>query len=233
MIGVIIPARNEAQRIERCLESVRAAISATSQRALVVVVADACCDDTARRAQALADKVLTTSEGCVGGARRAGCAAAIEEGCEWLAHTDADSEVPPEWLLTQRASNAALYCGTVRLGPSRWLSPTVRRLYASRYRGQNGHQHVHGANFGIDVLAYRQLGGFASLASHEDVDLVRRAERAGLTIAWCARAPVLTSARLNARAPEGFAAYLARLAVECNVEIPTRDADALRVAASS
>ena len=43
--------------------------------------------------------------------------------------------------------------------------------------------------------------------------VVRRAQEAGLTVAWSTAAPVMTSARRTARAPGGFAGHLA--ATEC------------------
>src|SRR5699024_7601881 len=85
--------------------------------------------------------------------------------------------------------------------------------YLEGYHPGPGHRHIHGANIGISARAYRQLGGFDPLPVHEDVQLVRRAQAAGLTVAWSTAAPVMTSARRTARAPGGFAGHLA--ATEC------------------
>jgi hypothetical protein len=52
------------------------------------------------------------------------------------------------------------------------------------------------------------MGGFATLASGEDVDLMRRFEEGGRRIHRDAGLSVETSARREGRAPRGFAAYL-------------------------
>jgi hypothetical protein len=75
----------------------------------------------------------------------------------------------------------------------------------------DGHPHVHGANLGISGAAYVRTGGWGDLVAHEDVDLVQRAVAAGVPVARSGGAPVLTSSRLDARAPDGFAAYLRAL----------------------
>lgn len=214
MIGVVVPARNEARGIERCIASIRHAATHVREDVLVIVVADACTDGTAAISERRADAVLTTTAGCVGAARHQGSQRAIEAGCRWLAHTDADGRVPSSWLKTQLDAKADLFCGTVALGRSRWLSRAARERYAIAYHPFDDHRHVHGANLGISADAYRRLGGFAPMRAHEDVDLVERAQQSGLFIAWSAAAPVETSARLRTRAPEGFGSYLMRLG-EC------------------
>src|ERR1700677_676168 len=54
-------------------------------------------------------------------------------------------------------------------------------------------------------------GGFRSLSSGEDVDLVARFEAAGYCIHRDAELSVATSARTQARAPHGFADHLSQL----------------------
>jgi hypothetical protein len=59
------------------------------------------------------------------------------------------------------------------------------RRYLAAYRSKSrpdGHGHVHGANMGFRAGSYWRVGGFAALASGEDVDLVARFESAGLRI---------------------------------------------------
>jgi hypothetical protein len=93
--------------------------------------------------------------------------------------------------------------------PADGLSAIRRRLWRDRHHLGDGHPHVHGANFGIRADAYRALGGWAPLASGEDVALARRARAAAdLTTVSTGAIPVLTSSRLSGRAPHGFAAYL-------------------------
>jgi hypothetical protein len=61
---------------------------------------------------------------------------------------------------------------------------------------------------GFCAEAYWRVGGFAALASAEDVDLVRRFEAAGFRIDRDDELSVVTSARQVGRAPRGFAKHL-------------------------
>jgi hypothetical protein len=72
------------------------------------------------------------------------------------------------------------------------------------------HTHVHGANMGFSADAYWRIGGFRSLPSGEDIDLVARFEAAGYCIDRDPDLSVTTSARSQARAPHGFADHLAQ-----------------------
>ena len=95
------------------------------------------------------------------------------------------------------------------------------RRYLAAYRsktGPNSHRHVHGANMGFRADSYWQVGGFAALASGEDVELVARFESAGLQIARDAQLSVLTSRRRVGRAPGGFAAHLRSLLARGSAE---------------
>ena len=74
-----------------------------------------------------------------------------------------------------------------------------------------GHRHIHGANLSFSSAAYLAVGGFAALPCHEDVDLVKKFEKQDFAITWSNRVRVITSSRLQARAAEGFAAFLANL----------------------
>ena len=59
-------------------------------------------------------------------------------------------------------------------------SPTTStRCGVSGTRSGDGHEHVHGANLGFTLAAYRAVGGFPHLPVHEDVELVRALRRLG------------------------------------------------------
>ncbi len=91
-------------------------------------------------------------------------------------------------------------------------SPTA--TCASYRRGgriDGDHDHIHGANMGFSARAYWRVGGFRTLASGEDVDLVERFEAAGYRIHRDTELSVITSARTQARAPHGFAHHLRQL----------------------
>jgi glycosyltransferase involved in cell wall biosynthesis len=226
-VGVLIPARDEAQRLERCLWSVSAAATAADVPVRAVVVLDSCTDDSAAVLAGLADRlsldltVLTTRVGSVGGARRAGARELLRWAAPdalWLASTDADSVVPEQWLsrqLRHAAAGAEVVAGTVEVVDwSRWTGQTradYERQYARRI-GLDGHGHVHGANLGIRGDVYRCIGGFQPATHNEDVDLIRRARRNGVEITWALDLAVTTSGRRVGRAPHGFADYLGAVA---------------------
>lgn len=221
-VGVVVPAHNEEHLVGACLLSVAAAVDemqASTDHAPVahiVVVLDACTDGTRAEVEAFPRvHVIAASRRRVGWARRLGAEYALGllgGGAGWLASTDADSEVPRDWLIRMIAlarDGADLVLGTVE--PSPGLSSAVLRRYRAGYHQAEGHRHVHAANLGISAAAYRALGGWPPVACHEDAILARRATAAGMTIVRTGSIPVRTSSRLAGRAPAGFAAHLAAL----------------------
>ena len=133
----------------------------------------------------------------------------------WCATTDADTEVSTDWLLRQLGSDEDMVLGVVRVHQWRHYSEQVADRYRARYAaGSRGRRHIHGANMGFRADAYWRVGGFAPLASGEDVDLVERFETAGCRIRWDDRVRVATSDRRYGRAPGGFADHLAEVSRE-------------------
>ena len=136
----------------------------------------------------------------------------VERGAQWLACTDADSQVPSHWLVSQLACSAEVVCGTVHVEYWQpWQKAALRKLYQSRYEAREGHRHIHGANLGICAIAYQRVGGFQPLALNEDVQLISDLEACGARIVWTARNSVSTSSRLDSRARGGFGDYLRSL----------------------
>ncbi|WP_060507065.1 glycosyltransferase family 2 protein [Pseudomonas sp. NBRC 111124] len=215
MIGVVIPAHNEARRLGRCLKAMARAVALAEEaghRVKVLVVLDRCVDGSARVTARYAVDALVVDAGSVGMARRLGAEWMLERGASWLACTDADSQVPANWLLSQLACTAEVVCGTVHISRWQpWQRAALRKLYLSRYEAREGHRHIHGANLGVCARAYERVGGFQPLAAHEDVQLVRDLEADGAQIVWTARHSVATSSRTDSRAREGFGDYLASL----------------------
>jgi glycosyltransferase involved in cell wall biosynthesis len=224
-VVVVIPARDEASNIERCVRSVRRAIrlamlAATSD---IVVVADSCSDDTADRArQALgrAGAVIEAEAGSAGAARRAGVDLGLARASSpaartWIANTDADSTVPAAWITGQLRSAAGgvhAVAGVVRLARGSERTRALQRAFTATYRHDPAgtHGHVHGANLGIRADAYLAAGGWSDMVIGEDHDLWRRVRRNHVGLCTTA-SYVRTSARRIGRAPYGFAADLAAL----------------------
>jgi hypothetical protein len=215
MIGVLIPAHDEEMLIGRCLESVAVAArhrGLGGEPVLVVVALDRCRDGIARVAAAYGVHTMALRHGNVGCARHLAAQSAIAHGARWLACTDADSTVPPDWLCGQLACGADVFCGMVRVDDWQAYPAWVADHYRSLHPCRDGHPHVHGANLGLDAAWYARCGGFPALPAHEDVSLVQALEVAGARIARRAAPVVTTSARPCARAPDGFAGYLRRVA---------------------
>jgi glycosyltransferase involved in cell wall biosynthesis len=165
----------------------------------------------------------------VGAARAAGFSyartlceeAAVDDSRIWYATTDADSVVDPDWLTRQICADADMALGVVRVSSWCGFPAAAATLYQAAYRSKqrpDGHGHVHGANMGFRADRYWRVGGFAALATGEDVDLVSRFESADLSIARDPQLSVVTSRRQLGRAPDGFAAHLSALLLRTRAE---------------
>jgi len=214
MIAVVIPAHNEEALAGACVASVQAAGAApelAGESVFVVVVADSCSDGTAAVVEALGAVALRVDCRNVGQARAAGAARALQAGARWLAFTDADTVVAQDWLAAQLRQQAEVVCGTVAVVDWQDYGERMRSHFARSYTDCDGHQHIHGANLGVCAHAYQRAGGFAPLQSSEDVALVNALIASGAKVAWSAAPRVVTSARRNFRAPDGFGATLLRV----------------------
>ena len=238
-VAVVVPARDEAELIARCLASIREARLLLAGRAaaggpgaagqgrdeevrvVTVVVADDCSDDTAAIAAAVPDvTVVETRLRSVGAARSEGARVAFARLAEhgvaadavWLAATDADSAVPPAWL-TSQLDLADREGADVVVGTVRPdfadLSDAQVAAWLSRHTPGRPNGHVHGANLGLRATVYDAAGGFGELDLHEDVELVSRARAAGAVVVASEAGEVLTSGRQVGRTRGGYAGYLA------------------------
>lgn len=242
-IGVVVPARNEADAIARCLASVRTAAQLVSPHAdvHVVVVADCCTDDTARIARTAIQgwgEVLLSTHANVGAARRDGTALILRRlaaqhraastspqpaddplARTWLLTTDADTTVLPEWVVTHlrlARAGAVGVAGMVAVDSFADHPAHVERLHRSRYviHADGSHPHVHGANLGFRADAYLAVGGWRSLTTAEDHDLWDRLRADHVAMVSTIESPVTTSGRRAGRAPLGFANHLALLGTD-------------------
>lgn len=214
MIAVIVPAHDEAAVIGRCLASIALASADPRLRdepVLVVVALDTCSDHTAAVCAEHGAVTVRVEARCVGAARAAAASHALAQGARWIASTDADTAVPADWLWRQLHCGADAFCGAVEV--TDWLDypDPVRSTFTEREAVRDGHRHIHGANLGMSAAAYLAAGGFAALATGEDVALVDALAGSGASIAWLAQPTVATSARRTARAPHGFSSFLRAL----------------------
>ncbi|MCT9821400.1 glycosyltransferase [Microbacterium sp. W1N] len=231
-VAVVIPAHDEEELLGACLASVAVAALAPRRRGIPVhvwVALDACTDGSARIAAAAGAHLVELDARNVGVARQAGVTAALDAVGDvapsqvWLAHTDADSVVPANWLTDQlrhARRGAGVVVGTVR-PDFRDLSPAQHDAWWQTHTPGVANGHVHGANLGMRADVHLAAGGFAAAAVHEDVMLVAAARAAGARVSASDAAWVRTSGRQAGRAPDGYARYLREDLIPLSKSLPT------------
>jgi glycosyltransferase involved in cell wall biosynthesis len=211
MIGVVVPAHNEAASIVACIESVLRAArhpELTDVVVRTVVVVDSCTDSTAALARACGAETIGVTSRNVGVARAEGARIAMAGGAHWLAFTDADCVVADDWLACQLRCNTEVVCGVIQIDDWTGHHEAVCEDFVTTYIDADGHRHIHGANLGLTAAAYLRVGGFSPLKWNEDVALISALIESGAEIAWSAATRVVTSARIDSRAEKGFGAAL-------------------------
>ncbi|MGH3178790.1 MAG: glycosyltransferase [Streptosporangiaceae bacterium] len=226
--GVVVPSHNEEERLPACLAALQEAAGAARIPVYLLVVADACTDETAAVAAARGAQVIGIRARNVGAARAAGMAgllrrtAGTDPAAVWLATTDADTVVPPGGLRRQlgyAGEGWDMVLGTVTVTNWAEYPPHAPAVFAAMYEsGEGPHPHVHGANLGIRASAYLAAGGFRPLRTAEDHALMAAATEAGCQVLQASDITVVTSARRQARAPRGFSHVLRTLARESGGE---------------
>jgi glycosyltransferase involved in cell wall biosynthesis len=223
-IAILIPARDEEQLLPRCLTSVLRAASALPPEITcdIIVAVDSSTDRTLDIAESMLGihgAVIVTNAGSVGAARSLAATEALSHytgttaEC-WLANTDADCEVPHNWLLDQlhlAQSGTHAVAGTVDIDDFSEHHAIVEQRFRETYliHADGTHPHVHGANIGMRADVYLRAGGWSSLRTAEDHDLWNRLSHLGFRKHAVARLKVFTSGRRTGRAPHGFATALA------------------------
>lgn len=189
----------------------------------IVVVADDCADGTEAVAKHAGVEVLSVRLRNAGAARATGLdfvasSATVPLVGLWLATTDADSRVPPDWFEVQMRWHSEGWdavAGTVVVDEWSSHSRETCREFARRYGpSRDDHPHVHGANLSLSGAAYSLVGGFPPLALAEDHALVAALRRCGQRVARAGGLPVVTSSRRDARAADGFGALLCAMGEE-------------------
>ncbi|WP_168789679.1 glycosyltransferase [Paraburkholderia aromaticivorans] len=211
MLAVVIPAHNEAELIGPCVRSIIHASRHSDlddEEVRIFVVMDSCTDATGLIAASLGAQLLSVEMRNVGVARATGAQTALAQGARWLAFSDADTTVAEDWLAQQIKCRTDAVCGVISIENWAGHNAAVRQDFTTTYVDRDGHRHIHGANLGVSAAAYVAVGGFRPFASNEDVALVEALIAANASVAWSAATRVVTSARLDSRAPQGFGATL-------------------------
>jgi glucosyl-3-phosphoglycerate synthase len=233
---VVVPARDEEERIGACLDALAAQVEIEPGAYEVIVVLDACGDGTGAAVEDVRrrrpDLALATVPGPGRGAGPAR-AVGMDIGCTrlesvgavggLLATTDADSVVAPDWIARQLE---AIVAGAEAIGGEILLDPDdaarlpigvvhhreaslAERTRLAQRRGPAEHAHFSGASLGLTPRAYRRAGGMCRLAALEDRDLEDRLAESGVEIHRLRPVRVVTSARTDGRAERGLAQDLA------------------------
>ena len=230
---VVVPARDEQDRIGTCLEAL-AAQTVGRHRFETILVADACTDRTEPVARAAAMRLgltLTVLQGPgegSGPARKLGMDAAAERLRSLgfprglIATTDADSEPAADWLERQLAHlerGADVIAGAIELAETGQLPTAVldrrRRDAATRLAAitavdaDAAHHHFAGASLGVNADVYRQVGGIDGSRALEDEAFADTLAVHKIAILRPADVRVRTAVRTDGRAARGLSVDLA------------------------
>jgi len=179
-VSFVIPVRDDAGRLTRCLASI-----ASNHSPAEIIVADNGSRDRSPQVAADADaKVLPLPGVRVSELRNRGAAAASGD---ILAFVDADHEIAPTWVA---AAIDALAPDRVGAAGALYTAPPggtwVQRLYGAlrgRTVGQRDVSWLGSGNLAVRRSVFEQVKGFdESLETCEDVDLCQRVRAAGFRI---------------------------------------------------
>lgn len=233
-IAVIVPARNEQERVGACLIALERQLA---DRARVIVVVNNTTDSTSDVVRQIGyqrqmdveviDCLLGPLEG-VGSARRIGCDHVLHKmpDLRWLLTTDADCVVAPDWIRRNIAhlDRADVVCGKVvpmvnevgiLEGMDRTLAKNegryrqlVQDIYATYAAGmerlKNTHGEAAGASLAFSATSYRSVGGFQKVKCGEDRQIVRDFRLSGYSVLHADDVVVNASCRLSGRASGGM-----------------------------
>jgi hypothetical protein len=176
----VIPVRDDAERLARCLRS----IAANHVPGVDVIVVDnGSTDESVRVAMTAGASVIDGADLTISGLRNAGARAARGR---LLAFVDADHEIAPAWVHAARsvfADEGAVAAGAPCTNPGRtW----VQRVYDGLRRKpftRSETEWLGAGNLAVRRMDFLAAGGFdEGLETCEDVDLCRRFRAAGRAI---------------------------------------------------
>lgn len=248
-VCVVVPARNEAELVGSCLRALATQVCVPHEEYEVILVLDACTDETEARARevaahypALRFHPLNGPGMGSGPARRVGmdaaCARLLSIGRPGglIASTDADTVVAEDWLAAQldaASAGARAIGGRIDLADDGTLPQSISDLHAERGRhrherlldepgtsGKTEHWQFSGASLALTAEVYRMVGGIEPLTSLEDENLERVLRRHGIPIERLLSVRATTSPRLSGRATRGLSYDLSRMALGLEKSAP-------------
>jgi glycosyltransferase involved in cell wall biosynthesis len=232
--------RNEEERIEACLRAIDAQVGLEPAGLGLVLFLNNCTDRTEQIVAATAPtlsipvRVLTESfaGAHAGWARRRAMDAAAawleDTGGGIILSTDADSRVPPDWVVRNRAAiraGADAVAGRVELDeteaallppslPARGrledrydalITEAEARIDPDPHDPWPCHRTAIGATLAVTNSAYHAVGGMPEIPLGEDGAFIARLIEHGLRVRHATDVCVIISARLAGRAPGGVA----------------------------
>jgi GT2 family glycosyltransferase len=179
VLSFVVPVRNDAENLRRCLASIRASSASTACE--IIVLDNGSTDDSARVANDAGARAFVIAEGSVADLRNS---AARLARADLLAFVDADHEIDPGWTsgaleLMRDPSVAAAGCQYRAPSAGTW----VQRMYDRLRRHEPGCRDVDwlpSGNLVVRKSAFDSIGGFdTSLETCEDVDFCQRLVASG------------------------------------------------------
>lgn len=205
-ISVVIPAYNEEKYIGATLKSVISQDYA-QENYEVIVVDNNSEDKTAQVAGSFKVKVVECRTKGVSAARQAGVE--VSRG-EIIVFTDADTQVPKDWLTRVgkqfEDKEIAAITGTAEFDRAGRVNSLLAKGFPAFMRLQFifGRKALNGFNCAIRKSVFAKIGGFnTNLVSAEDVDLGIRASKEGKVV-FVPEIKVYTSARRMEKSRLGF-----------------------------
>ncbi len=183
LVSFVIPVRNDALRLGRCLASI-ARNNYPRELIEIVVVDNESTDGSASAARAVGAVVLRSAGDSVAVHRNRGAKAALGS---VIAFADSDHEIDRNWIST---AVDVLSDPSVAATGSAYLTQPSPNWVQQQYDGMRSRQvrreevaWLGSGNFAVKRAAFEQVGGFnAALTACEDVDLCNRLRLAGLRI---------------------------------------------------
>lgn len=179
MISFVVPVKNDAVRLKRCLESIAAVCAAVPHE--IIVADNGSTDGSSEVARAAGASVISLPGVRVSEMRN--CAAAQARGPQ-LAFVDADHELAQGWAdggLDAMTDPAVVAAGAPCHPPANgtWVQRTYDRLRRHE-PGVRETTWLGSGNMMVRTAAFTRVGGFdTSLETCEDVDLCQRLAASG------------------------------------------------------